>query len=102
VTERLTDAMVAGIQPAGKDQFRFDRLVSGYGVRITPGGVRILFAQARVGGRKVRVKIGESPDMKISDGRELARATITDIKAGRDPLIERRSRQLPARLRLPT
>ena len=92
MTIRLTDEIVAALKPAARDQFRFDRLVSGYGLRMTPGGVRILFAQARVGGRKVRLKVGEWPAMRVGEGRELARMAITDIKNGRDPVIERRAR----------
>ena len=33
MTERLTDAIVAAIEPASKDAFRFDRLLVRFGVR---------------------------------------------------------------------
>jgi integrase len=81
---RLTDAVVAALKPTDRDQFRFDSLLSGYAVRTTPAGVKILFAQAR-NGRKVRHTVGHWPGMKVAEGRELARLAIADIKAGRDP-----------------
>ena len=96
MTERLTDAIVAAIEPAAKDVFRFDRLLSGYGVRVTPAGARILFAQARFAGRKIRHAVGRWPDVKVAVGRELATTALADIKAGRDPKFERKARQRAA------
>lgn len=93
MTERLTDAIVAAIAPDAKDVFRFDRLLSGYGVRVTPAGVRILFAQARFAGRKIRHTVGYWPDVKVAIGREMAATALTDIRAGRDPKLERQARQ---------
>ena len=93
MTERLTDAIVATIEPASKDVFLFDRLLSGYGVRVTPAGARILFAQAHFAGRKVRHAVGRWPDVKVAVGRELATTALADIKAGRDPKFERKARQ---------
>ena len=92
MTERLTDAIVAAIKPAAKDVFRFDRLLSGYGVRVTPAGARILFAQARFAGRKIRHAVGHWPDVKVAVGRELAGTALADIRAGRDPKFERKAR----------
>lgn len=93
MTERLTDAIIAATEPASKDVFRFDRLLSGYGVRVTPAGARILFAQARFAGRKIRHTVGHWPDVKVAIGRELATTALADIKAGRDPKFERKARQ---------
>ena len=81
---RLTDALVAALRPTARDQFQFDSLLSGYGVRVTPAGIKILFGQGR-NGRKVRHTVGRWPELKVAEGRELARLVIADIKAGRDP-----------------
>jgi integrase len=81
---RLTDALVAALRPTDRDQFRFDSLLSGYGVRVTPAGIKILIGQGR-NGRKVRHTVGRWPALKVAEGRELARLAIADIKAGRDP-----------------
>jgi integrase len=93
MTERLTDALVAATEPATKDIFKFDRLQSGYGLRVTPAGARLLFAQARFDGRKIRHTVGRWPDVKVAAGRELAATALADIRAGRDPKFERRARQ---------
>ena len=65
-------------------------------MRVTPAGARILFAQARFAGRKPRYPVGHWPELKVAEGRELARLTIADIKAGRDPKLEQRARQRAA------
>jgi hypothetical protein len=93
MTQRLTDAIVAAIEPAAKDIFRFDQLLSGYGVRVTPAGARLLVAQARFAGRKIRHTVGRWPDVKVAVGRELAAIALADIKAGSDPKFERKARQ---------
>jgi hypothetical protein len=43
--KRLTDALVASLHPNGRDQFVFDTQQSGYGIRVTPTGTKIPFAQ---------------------------------------------------------
>jgi hypothetical protein len=43
--KRLTDALVASLEPNGKDLFIFDTQQSGYAVRVTPGGVKVLQAR---------------------------------------------------------
>jgi integrase len=96
MTERLTDGAIANIEPAAKDIFRFDRLLSGYGVRVTPAGARILFVQARFAGRKIRHAVGRWPDVKVAVGRELAVIALSDIRRGCDPKFERKARQRAA------
>jgi integrase len=93
VTERLTEALVEGLRANDRDQFVFDSLLPGYGVRVTPADTKLLFVQARVDGRKPRHTIGYWPDLKVAPGRELARVALNDMRAGKDPSLERRARR---------
>jgi integrase len=95
---RITEAVVASLaaKTSDRDEFVFDTLLSGYAIRRTPAGVIIHIASARAAGRKVRASVGHWPELKTSEARELARLAIADIKAGRDPALERRARQQAA------
>jgi integrase len=98
MAKRITEAVAADLKASvsAKDQFVFDTLLSGYALRRTPAGAVIHLAQACLGGRKVRFAAGRWPETKIAEGRELARLAIADMRAGRDPTLERRMRQQAA------
>jgi integrase len=92
---RITEAAAAALQAqnASKDVFVFDTVLSGYALRRTPTGTVIHQARARVAGRKINFTVGRWPQMRTAEARELARLALADMKAGRDPAIERRTRQ---------
>jgi integrase len=95
MAKRITETVAADLKASvsDKDQFIFDTLLSGYALRRTPAGAVIHLAQARLGGRKVRFAAARWPEKRVSEGRELARLALTDMRAGRDPMLERRARQ---------
>jgi len=92
---KLTDALVASLEPdpSGRDRFVFDAQQSGYGVRITPAGTKLLFAQGYVAGRKRRITLGRHPELTVAVGRELALQALADMRRGADPVIEHKTRQ---------
>lgn len=63
----------------------------GLRLRITPGGSRawVLGVRDRLG-RPRRFALGHFPTLSISDAREAARAERQKVKAGADPIAERR------------
>ena len=83
---RLTEALLEGLAPSDRDQFFFDSLLATFGYRLTPQGRGIFF----VG--KPRRTIGYRPPLRVSEAREQAHAMLADIRAGRDPVIERKAR----------
>ncbi len=89
---RLTEDQVEALTVDGRDRIVFDVLQPGFGVRITPAGAKIYFAQARVGGRPKRVRIGQFPTKKVVDARLEARGALIDMRAGRDPKLEKVAR----------
>jgi integrase len=94
MTKRITESLAAALQAkvSDKDEFIFDALLSGYGLRRTPAGVVIHIAVARAAGHKVRTTLGKWPAMKTAEARSLAGMAIADVREGRDPLLERRAR----------
>jgi integrase len=94
MAKRITEAVAVALQAhaGSKDVFVFDTLLSGYALRRTPNGTLVHLARARAAGRKVTVSLGRWPEMKTAEARELARLTIADVRAGRDPALERRAR----------
>jgi integrase len=87
---RLTEALLEGIAPSGRDQFFFDSQLATFGYRLTPSGRGIFF----VG--KPRRTIGYRPPLKTAEAREQAHAMLADLRQGRDPVIERKTRETRA------
>ena len=96
--KRITEAVAAALKAkAGNtDQFVFDDMLAGYFLRRTPDGVVLHKARGRCGGKRPTVTLGEWPDIKIAVARELCATALADIRAGRDPALERRARQRAA------
>jgi integrase len=96
--KRLTEAIAAELRDkavaGGRDAYEFDSVAPGYFLRATPAGAVTHNAQARIAGRKPKITVGYwSKGMKVTEGRELARLAIADLRGGRDPALERRARQ---------
>jgi integrase len=90
--KKLTDAFVASLEPhfGGKDRFVFDTQQSGYIVRVTPAGTKLL--QVKKGSR--RITLGRHPDeLSVAVGRERAVQALADLHRGADPVVEHRIRQ---------
>jgi integrase len=94
MTQRITEALAATLQAhtGSKDVCLFDSLLSGYALRRTANGTLVHLARCRTGGRKLTVSLGRWPEMRTGEARELARLAIQDMRAGRNPALERRSR----------
>ena len=88
---RLTEEFVAGWRGDGRHRMLFDRQ-PGFGLRITPDGIKTFIAQIRVGGRKHRVRLGRHPDISVAAARELALQAIADLRQGQDPALARKAR----------
>ena len=91
--KKLTASFLETLRPAERDLIVFDSLLSGFAIRVTPAGTKLFIVQAWARGRKHRVTVGTSPAMTLADARREARGVLEDLRAGRDPLIERAIRQ---------
>lgn len=79
---RLTEAVIEALSVDGRDRLIFDRLMPGFGLRITPAGTKLYIVQARVGHRPRRVSIGTYPEKPLADARNEGRAALQDMRAG--------------------
>jgi integrase len=89
---RLTEAVIEALKIDGRDRLVFDRLVPGFGVRVTPAGTKLYVIQARIGGRPRRVSIGRFPEKPLTEARKEARVALEDMRGGLDPVIEMAAR----------
>jgi integrase len=92
-TGRFTDEMVRGLRVDGKDRLRFEPGSGGFGIRVTPVGAKLFTAQSRVGkGRAKRIALGRFPDVSVAEARKAAQQALVDLRAGKDPVLERQAR----------
>jgi integrase len=94
--QKLTEAIVAALPVDGRDRIVFDAGAVGFGVRVTPGGLKIFIAQGRMGGRVRRVSIGTSPEKAVKDARGEALDAVRAMRRGEDPRTHRATREKQA------
>ncbi|MDB5497274.1 MAG: hypothetical protein JWP28_1305, partial [Phenylobacterium sp.] len=84
---RLTRKIVEGAEPGPREVKIWDADVSGFGVRIRPGGHRGYILQYRFGGRTRRYQIGaHGSPWTVETARDRARVLVGQIAGGEDPL----------------
>jgi integrase len=91
--QKLTNAVVGALEPNGRDQIIFDSILSGFAIRVTPAGGKIFIAQAWAGGKKRRVTVGTFPETNVATARTDARVMLDDMRAGKNPALERETRR---------
>ena len=94
----LTDDFIAKVPAPDRGQSDFwDDSLPGFGLRVSQGGTRAWVAMVRREGRKVRVTLGNHPDVPLETARLRARAILSDAKqSGLTGARSRPSRPLPA------
>ncbi len=83
--QKLTEACVAALPADGRDRIVFDAGAAGFGVRVTPAGLKIFLAQARMAGRVRRVTVGTWPEKSVKAAREEALDAVRAMHRGEDP-----------------
>ena len=71
--------------PAGKETVYWDRVLSGFGVRVYPSGSKVYIVQTRKAGRSPRVTIGRHGVVTAAQARDRAALIIARIKSGESP-----------------
>ena len=94
-TLKLTQAAVNNLKPPPSGRVEiWDSQLPGFGLRISDKGRKTWQAFYRVGGKMVREKLGTVVQIpNIGDARELARQSMTQARAGTNPVEERRCRE---------
>jgi integrase len=91
--QKLTNASVQALEANGRDRVIFDSLLSGFALRITPAGTKVFVVQAWAKGKKRRVTVGTFPEISVSEARDAARPMLDDMRAGKNPTLEKTIRQ---------
>ena len=97
----LTSATVSEARPQPKRYVIWDARLTGFGLRVSPGGAKSFFIQYRAGeGRRTdanrKMTLGRFPMLSPAAARKQALALLGAVRAGRDPSRERaRTRALP-------
>jgi integrase len=95
-TIRLTQSAVEKLKaPKGGRVEYWDKHVPGFGLRISDRGRKTWIAMYRVRGKLVRETLGTIAVIpNVGDARDQARESMLKARAGKNPVAERRERQL--------
>ena len=94
-TVRLTQLAIERLKkPAKGRTIHWDKLLPGFGLRISASGTRSWIAMYRVGGKAVMETLGTVAKIpEVGDARALARASMTTAAGGKNPVVERKTRE---------
>ena len=84
--DKLTKTTVEAVRPADQDVHVWDTGLPGFGLKVTPKGLRVYVLQYRYRGRQTRCTIGRHEiDMKADEARRKARRLLGLLADGQDP-----------------
>ena len=89
LTAEIIEALAAVPPKSAKVTMDGDPKAPGFGVRITPNGVATFVLRYRLNGQERKMALGPYPAMSASQARNVAKAKLQEIFAGRDPLAEK-------------
>jgi len=92
VNKRSVDAL----RPAGRDLFLWDDELSGFGVKVTPKGIKTYLFQYRMGGRETptrRYTIGRHGPLAPDRARQIAKDLAFKVHQDVDPIEEKKARE---------
>jgi integrase len=93
-SKKLTDLFVERVKPPARGRAEyFDASFPGLSLRITEKGGKSWSVFYRLSGRLRRFTIGHYPAIKPADARREAQAALDRVRAGADPIEEKRARR---------
>jgi hypothetical protein len=84
------------IPPASGQLLVRDQELKGFGLRLTPNGVRSFIVEKRIDGRVKRLTLGRFPELTVEQARKEAQKLLGKIALGLNPLAEREHERLNA------
>lgn len=90
---KLTKTAVAAAAPQARRYRLSDSLVPGLVLLVLPSGQRTWYLRHRVDGRQRELRLGTPAELTPEQARALAREALARVRAGGDPVEERRRRR---------
>lgn len=88
---KLTKTSVEKLRPVeGKQVVTWDAEITGYGLRISPGGSKTFFYQGRLDGRVKKITIGKFGKVTAEQARKEAKRIQSMLALGQDPTPARK------------
>lgn len=97
---QLTDPFIRNLRPTEKQYLVWDTVVTGFGIRVSPGGSKTFNQLYRSNGKLRRMSLASFPDHGVADARKLARAIKKEAMLGNDPQRKKRDERLQYGVRL--
>jgi hypothetical protein len=86
IRKKLTDKTVSGNKAPKSGRLEiWDKVLPGFGVRITDKGTKTYFVMYRLRGAQRRYKVGDASVIKLGKARDRAREVMRLVKQGKDP-----------------
>lgn len=80
---RFTDTSIKGLKPSQKRQEVYEG--GGFGIRITPNGIKTFFYRFKVNGKTDKITLGQYPQVGLADARKRFTELSAFRKAGLNP-----------------
>src|SRR5439155_22786155 len=90
----FTAKSVAALKPESRRATYWDSNLAGFGIRVTPNGIKTFVALYRHAGRKRWLTIGTYPPWTLADARAKANDALHAAEHGGDPAAEKRTEAL--------
>lgn len=90
--KRLTQDLVAGLEPRASDYVVWCKALPGFGCRVRPTGSKSFIAQYRIGGRNAptrKVTLGSYGKLTVDEARKAAKGVLAGAELGQDEATER-------------
>ena len=87
---KMTDQAIAKQKPSQNRYEIWDTLVSNLMVTIFPSGKKTWSVRYRADGKRVKMKLGDYPELALSDARRKARDVLISVADGEHPAYERK------------
>jgi integrase len=96
----LTDRLVASLKLGARYSEWRDEKTPGFGIRVSPNGVKTWFVVFRIGGStgyRRRQRLGRYPAVGLEKARQRARKAISEVSEGVDPVKEMAAKEADLR-----
>ncbi len=88
----LNDSLVQSIDSQDHEIEIYDSKVSGLALRVYPSGGKSFVYRFKWDGRSKRYTIGQFPNFKVTEAREIAKDLYAKVRLGINPILEKQQR----------